>query len=314
VSIKDVKQDALDNLADALTEDILNTPDDELLREVEEDYGDPRALANKFDQILERAEKQVAASPQARSSFLDLPYRLLEWFLTLFGKLRPAPAMVWAAAAALLIALILAPAVFYSMSKFDERSRQLAAQEKEQLARSEQLAAQERELQARSEQLAAREKELLAISDGLPRASLSIAPSSAAQAQASASAPPTTAPAEAPSASVATEEAPAAQPPTSQPKVILCENTHTESYADLICADADLASWQNLVRELYQHRWRQLDANGQQKLRQAQLDWLRKLRVDCNVPVTNAWKVAEMARARSCVLKSTKKRVAVLSK
>ena len=30
VSNKDVKQDALDNLADALTEDILNTPDDEL--------------------------------------------------------------------------------------------------------------------------------------------------------------------------------------------------------------------------------------------------------------------------------------------
>src|SRR5215831_8372273 len=79
---KDVKQDALDNLADALTEDILNTPDDELLREVEEDYGDPRALANKFDQILERAEKQVfgtarpAASPQVRSSVLDL---LISW-------------------------------------------------------------------------------------------------------------------------------------------------------------------------------------------------------------------------------------------
>ena len=53
MSNKHVKQDALDNLADALTEDILNTPDDELLREVEEDYGDPRALANKFDQILE---------------------------------------------------------------------------------------------------------------------------------------------------------------------------------------------------------------------------------------------------------------------
>jgi hypothetical protein len=82
VSNKDVKQDALDNLADALTEDILNTPDDELLREVEEDYGDPRALANKFDQILERAEKQVfetalsAASSQVRSSVLDLPISL----------------------------------------------------------------------------------------------------------------------------------------------------------------------------------------------------------------------------------------------
>jgi len=98
VSNKDVKQDALYNLADALTEDILNTPDDELLREVQEDYGDPRALANKFDQILGRAEKQVfgaapsAAFPQARSSVLDLPYRLLKWSFQLFSVNR----MVWA--------------------------------------------------------------------------------------------------------------------------------------------------------------------------------------------------------------------------
>jgi len=51
MSNKNVKQDALDNLAYALTEDILNAPDDELLREVEEDYGDPRALASKFDDL-----------------------------------------------------------------------------------------------------------------------------------------------------------------------------------------------------------------------------------------------------------------------
>src|SRR5262245_31532194 len=49
--------------------------------------------------------------------------------------------MVWAGAAALLIILILAPAVFRSMSAFDERSRQLAALEKELVARSVQLAA-----------------------------------------------------------------------------------------------------------------------------------------------------------------------------
>ena len=87
MSNKDVKQDALDNLADALTEDILNTPDDELLREVAEDYGDPHALANKFDQILERAEKQVFGTARPRSSVLDLLYRLLEWSSTLFGRL-----------------------------------------------------------------------------------------------------------------------------------------------------------------------------------------------------------------------------------
>jgi hypothetical protein len=72
------RPDAFLNVADAMAEDILNTPDDEVLREVDKDYGDPHALANKFDQILERAEKQVfgialsAASPPVRSSVLGL--------------------------------------------------------------------------------------------------------------------------------------------------------------------------------------------------------------------------------------------------
>jgi hypothetical protein len=76
------KPDALLNLADAMAEDILNTPDEEVLREAKEDYGDPRALANKFDQILERTEKQVfgtarsAAFAPVRSSVLDLPTSL----------------------------------------------------------------------------------------------------------------------------------------------------------------------------------------------------------------------------------------------
>ena len=76
------KPDALLNLADAMAEDILNTPDDEILREANEDYGDPRALANKFDQFLERTEKQVfgtarsAAFAPVRSSVLDLPTSL----------------------------------------------------------------------------------------------------------------------------------------------------------------------------------------------------------------------------------------------
>ena len=126
MSNKDVKQDALDNLADALTEDILNTPDDELLREVEEDYGDPRALANKFDQILERAERQVfgtarpAASPQVRSSVLDLlislPEETIRWIkgFDLGGRLSEflssltPRTLAWSATAA--AAAILVPA------------------------------------------------------------------------------------------------------------------------------------------------------------------------------------------------------------
>jgi uncharacterized protein YecT (DUF1311 family) len=142
---------------------------------------------------------------------------------------------------------------------------QLAALEKEQLARSEQLAAQERELLARSEQLAAREKK----GDVPPSMQLQLA-------------------------------------------IPSCPNL-TEPFEHLICADADLAFWQNLVSEIYQHRLRQLDTNGQQMLRQGQLDWLRKLRADCNVPETGTWNAAEMARAKSCVLQSTKERVAALS-
>jgi len=209
--------DALFNLADAMAEDILNTPDDEVLREVEEDFGDPRALANKFDLILERAEKQAtrpAASPQVRSSVLDLLYRLREWLSTPQFQL-PVKSVVWASAAAVLIAVILASAVL--------------------------------ELEKRSEQLA------------------------------------------------------------------ICEKL-TEPIEHLICADADLAFWQNLVSEIYQHKWGQLDANGQQILRQGELDWLRNMRVNCYVvPATGAWNAAEMARAKSCVLQSIKERVAVLS-
>jgi hypothetical protein len=130
VSNKDVKQDALDNLADALTEDILNTPDDELLREVEEDYGDPRALANKFHQILERAENQVfgtarsAASPQVRSSVLDLPTSLpdetVRWVKGIFdlgsrvseflSSLTPRT-LAWSATAAAVVILVQAAVI-----------------------------------------------------------------------------------------------------------------------------------------------------------------------------------------------------------
>jgi hypothetical protein len=108
---------ALDNLADALTEDILNTPDEEVLREVAEDYGDPRALANRFDQILERAEKQIAASPQVRSSFLDLPVRWVKGILDLgsrisefLSSLRPRT-LAWSATAAVVVILVQAAVI-----------------------------------------------------------------------------------------------------------------------------------------------------------------------------------------------------------
>jgi cell division septation protein DedD len=50
------KQHGLDRLADVLVEDILNTPGDQLLAEVAEDYGNARALAAAFDKIALRAK------------------------------------------------------------------------------------------------------------------------------------------------------------------------------------------------------------------------------------------------------------------
>jgi hypothetical protein len=46
---------AIDHLADVLVEDILSTPAEELLAEVAEDYGNPRALVDTFDKIAQRA-------------------------------------------------------------------------------------------------------------------------------------------------------------------------------------------------------------------------------------------------------------------
>jgi uncharacterized protein len=55
----DSKSDALLHLADALSEDILNTPDEDLLAEVAADHENPRALATEFDRICRRALRRV---------------------------------------------------------------------------------------------------------------------------------------------------------------------------------------------------------------------------------------------------------------
>jgi uncharacterized protein len=55
----DSKSNALWHLADALSEDILNTPADDLVAEVAADHGNPRALAADFDRIFRRGLRRV---------------------------------------------------------------------------------------------------------------------------------------------------------------------------------------------------------------------------------------------------------------
>jgi hypothetical protein len=51
--------DALQHLADALTEDIVNTPGGMLLAEVLEDFGSTHALADEFDKTFDSAAQQT---------------------------------------------------------------------------------------------------------------------------------------------------------------------------------------------------------------------------------------------------------------
>lgn len=50
---------ALDNLADALVEDILNASDEEILEEFREDHGDPERHAAEMRALFERAVEQA---------------------------------------------------------------------------------------------------------------------------------------------------------------------------------------------------------------------------------------------------------------
>jgi hypothetical protein len=49
----------LKNIADAITDNIINTPDDEILEEVKEDHGDSEYEANIMRGIINKAKASV---------------------------------------------------------------------------------------------------------------------------------------------------------------------------------------------------------------------------------------------------------------
>ena len=58
--VANFRPDALSRLADALSEDVLNTPAEELLAEAAEDAQSPRALVSEFDANLRRGAKRAS--------------------------------------------------------------------------------------------------------------------------------------------------------------------------------------------------------------------------------------------------------------
>jgi hypothetical protein len=59
------ERDALDRLADALVDDILDTPDEDILAEITEDYGDPEALAGDMRALFERTVHEAGKAKLA---------------------------------------------------------------------------------------------------------------------------------------------------------------------------------------------------------------------------------------------------------
>jgi hypothetical protein len=105
------EKDALFNLADALSRDILSAPKHELLAEAAEDYGDSRALANAFNQIsgVSPSSCITSTSPSySRSSFVSTAQEVLQSFMLFWC--RPMTAAISAAGLTLLVS---AP-VFYT--------------------------------------------------------------------------------------------------------------------------------------------------------------------------------------------------------
>lgn len=58
MNIDNIKEQ-LDRLSDELINDIINTPDSEILQEVKEDYGTSDYLANKFREIFGKSKFEI---------------------------------------------------------------------------------------------------------------------------------------------------------------------------------------------------------------------------------------------------------------
>ena len=58
--MKDINiREQLNRISDELIDNMLNTPDAEILKEVEEEYGDPDYLANKVRGIIEKVKSNI---------------------------------------------------------------------------------------------------------------------------------------------------------------------------------------------------------------------------------------------------------------
>ena len=132
-------RDALGHLADALSEDIINMSDQELLAEVAEDFGGPRALANEFNAIVTPTTKAFeaktqdlrrghVATGQMTQGFGDWVGQIWQRHVASISSVFSPARSQWAAASLLVLVMITGLAALYWSDRTRERSSEQFAQ------------------------------------------------------------------------------------------------------------------------------------------------------------------------------------------
>ena len=132
-------RDALDHLADALSEDVVSMSDKELLAEVAEDFGGPRALVNEFDAIIVPTTKAFDAKTQdlrrghvaggpTTQGFSNWVAQIWQRHVASISSVFSPDRSQWAAASLLVLAMIAGLAALYWSDRTREHSSEQFAQ------------------------------------------------------------------------------------------------------------------------------------------------------------------------------------------
>ena len=137
--IAKLNSDASYHLADALSEDVVNMSDKELLAEVAEDFGEPRALANEFNAVITPTAKAFEAKTrdlkrgyvaggQTTQGFGDWIAQIWQRHAASMSSVFSPGRSQWAAACLLVLFMIAGLAALYWSDRKREQSTEQFAQ------------------------------------------------------------------------------------------------------------------------------------------------------------------------------------------
>jgi hypothetical protein len=132
-------RDALYHLADALSEDVVNMSERELLAEVAENFGEPRALANEFNAIIGATTRAFDAKTQdlrrghvtrgqTTGRFGDWVAQIWQRHAASINSVFSPGSSRWAAASLLVLFMIAGAAALYWADRTREHSSEQFAQ------------------------------------------------------------------------------------------------------------------------------------------------------------------------------------------